>query len=130
MALPARYGGRPVRSRPLPSTCDASGRAIGDEEIEEVVEVLKSGRLNRVYGHKVREFEREFARLLGVKHAAASSSGTAAIHAALAASGVSPGDEVVTSSITDMGTVAPILFQGAITVFADVDEETWNVDPR
>ena len=130
MVLPAKYGGNPVRTRPFPTVNDASGRSIGEEEVREVLEVLRSGRLNRVYGSKVREFERKFAELLGVKHAVASSSGTAAIHAALGAAGVSPGDEVVTAPITDMGTIAPILFQGAVPVFADVEDDTYNVDPR
>ncbi|RLF01507.1 MAG: glutamine--scyllo-inositol aminotransferase [Thermoprotei archaeon] len=127
---PARYGGRPVRTKPLPTVNDSSGRAIGVEEERLVLEVLRSGRLFRFVGDKVAALEREFAELMGVKYAVACSSGTAAIHAALAAVGVSPGDDVVTAPITDMGTVAPILFQGAIPIFADIDENTYTVDPR
>lgn len=130
MEKPAKYGGRPVREKPLPTVDDISGRAIGEEEEKLVLEVLRSGRLFRYVGSKVAELEREFAKLMGVKYAVACSSGTAAVHAALAAVGVSPGDDVVTTPITDMGTVAPILFQGAVPVFADVDEDTCNADPR
>jgi perosamine synthetase len=65
--------------------------------------------------------------MLGVRHAWACSSGTAALHTAVAAIDPEPGDEIVTSPITDMGALAPILYQGAIPVFADVDPETANV---
>ena len=130
MSLPAKYGGTPVRTKPLPSVNDISGRAIGEEEEKLVLEVLRSGKLNRVYGDKVKTLEKEFARLMGVKYAVASTSGTAAIHVALAAVGVSPGDDVVTAPITDMGTIAPIMFQGAVPIFADIDEDTYTVDPR
>ena len=130
MPLPAKYGGKPVRTKPFPTVNDISGRAIGDAEIKEVLEVLKSGKLNRVYGDKVRSFEAKFAEFMGVKHAIASTSGTAAIHIALGAIGVSPGHDVITAPITDMGTIIPILFQGAIPLFADVTEDTFNIDPR
>ena len=130
MSLPAKYGGTPVRTKPLPSVNDISGRAIGEEEEKLVLEVLRSGKLNRVYGDKVKTLEKEFAKLMGVKYAVASTSGTAAIHVALAAVGVSPGDDVVTAPITDMGTIAPIMFQGAVPIFADIDEDTYTVDPR
>jgi len=92
--------------------------------------VLRSGKLNRVYGDKVKTLEKEFAQLIGVKYAIDSTSGTAAIHVALAAAGVSPGDDVVTAPITDMGTIAPIMFQGAVPIFADIDEDTYTVDPK
>jgi dTDP-4-amino-4,6-dideoxygalactose transaminase len=65
--------------------------------------------------------------MLGVKHAYACASGTAAIHCAIAALDPNPGDEIITTSITDMGALAPILYQGAIPVFADVDPLTCNV---
>lgn len=130
MSLPAKYGGTPVRTKPLPSVNNISGRAIGEEEERLVLEVLRSGKLNRVYGDKVKTLEKEFAKLMGVKYAVASTSGTAAIHVALAAVGVSPGDDVVTAPITDMGTIAPIMFQGAVPIFADINEDTYTVDPR
>jgi dTDP-4-amino-4,6-dideoxygalactose transaminase len=71
--------------------------------------------------------EKQFAELLGVRHAYACASGTAAIHTALAAVNPEPGDEIVTSSITDMGALTPILYQCAIPVFADVEPNTYNL---
>ncbi len=126
---PAKYGGSPVRTSPLPSVADISGRWIGNEELSLLIDVLRSGRLNRVYGTFVKKFERMFAEIMGVKYAIASTSGTAAIHIALGACNIGPGDEVITTPITDMGTIIPILFQNAIPVFADVNSETYNLDP-
>src|SRR5438045_2342214 len=65
--------------------------------------------------------------MLGVEHVVACASGSAAVHVALAGLDLEPGDEVVTTSITDMGALSPILYQGAIPVFADVDPDTMNV---
>ena len=76
----------------------------------------------------VSAFERKFAFAYGVPYGVASTSGTAAIHVALGALDLNPGDEVITAPITDMGTIIPILSQGAIPVFADVDH-TLNMDP-
>jgi dTDP-4-amino-4,6-dideoxygalactose transaminase len=112
---------------PLPSERDASGRSFGDEEIALLKEVIESGILFGPNGTKVRRFEEELQGLFGVAHARAVSSGSAAVHTALGALDVAPGDEVVTTPITDMGAIAPILFQGAIPVFADVDPNTLNV---
>ncbi|HVT57144.1 MAG TPA: DegT/DnrJ/EryC1/StrS family aminotransferase [Thermoanaerobaculia bacterium] len=111
----------------LPPDQDASGRTLGHEELERLREVLASGVLTSTRGSAVRAFESRFAELLGARHAHACSSGTAAIHAAVAAIDPEPGDEIVTTPITDMGALAPILYQGAIPVFADVDPRTCNV---
>lgn len=111
----------------LPSDADASGRSFGDEERALVDEVLASGVLNCTRGTKVRQLETEFARWLGTQHCRAISSGTAAIHTAIAALDPEPGDEIVTTPITDMGAITPILYQSAIPVFADVDPITYNV---
>ncbi|MCS6978113.1 MAG: DegT/DnrJ/EryC1/StrS family aminotransferase, partial [Gemmatales bacterium] len=111
----------------LPSDQDASGRSFGTEELELLEEALASGVLTSTKGRFVRLLEQRFAGLLGVPHATACSSGTAAIHAAVAALDPEPGDEIVTSPITDMGAITPILYQGAIPVFADVDPRTCNV---
>ncbi len=111
----------------LPSDQDASGRSLGSEELELLGEVIDSGVLTSTKGKFVRDFEERFAAVLGVKHAIACSSGTAAIHSAVAAIDPEPGDEIVTSPITDMGAITPILYQGAIPVFADVDPRTYNV---
>jgi len=111
----------------LPSDADISGRTFGPEEVEELRRVIASGTLNCTRGRTVIAFENAFAALLGVPHARAVTSGTAAIHTAIAALDLEPGDEVVTTSITDMGAIAPILYQAAIPVFADVDPDTCNV---
>lgn len=111
----------------LPSDQEASGRTLGDEEIALVTEAIRSGTLTSTKGNFVKELEQKFADRLGVKHAYACASGTAAIHVAVAAIDPEPGDEIVTTSITDMGGLTPIIYQGAIPVFADVDPRTWNV---
>lgn len=119
-----------VARRTLPSDQDASGRTLGDEEIAAVTTAILSGTLTSTKGTFVPELERRFAAMLGVKHAFACASGSAAIHCAIAALDLEPGDEVITTPITDMGALAPILFQGAIPVFADVDPQTCNVTPE
>jgi dTDP-4-amino-4,6-dideoxygalactose transaminase len=111
----------------LPSDQDASGRSFGREELEHVAEVLRSGTLTATKGSFSRRFEQAFADWLGVQHAVACASGTAALHTAIAALDPEPGDEVVTTAVTDMGAIAAILYQGAIPVFADVDPATLNV---
>jgi perosamine synthetase len=111
----------------LPSDQDASGRTLGDAEIAAVRDAIESGVLTSTRGKWVAALEQRFAEILGVRHAVATSSGTAAIHAALAAIDPEPGDEVVTTPITDMGGIAPIIYQSAVPVFADVDRQTGNV---
>ena len=111
----------------LPSDQDASGRNLGETELCNLAEVIASGVLNSTRGKFVKKLQCEFAERLGVKHVYASSSGTAAIHAAVAALDPEPGAEIITSPITDMGAIAPILYQSAIPVFADVDPRTWNL---
>jgi dTDP-4-amino-4,6-dideoxygalactose transaminase len=111
----------------LPSDQDASGRTLGQEEIDALVEVIHIGTLTSTKGAFVKKLEHDFAVLLGVKHAFACASGTAAVHIAIAAIDPEPGDEIVTSSITDMGALTPILYQGAVPAFAEVDPRTCNL---
>lgn len=111
----------------LPSDQDATGRTLGAEEIALLTEAIHSGTLTSTKGAFVKSLENRFAELLGVKYAYACSSGSAAVHTAIAAIDPEPGDEIITTSITDMGALAPILYQGAIPRFADVDPNTWNV---
>lgn len=113
--------------RTLPSDQDASGRTLGNEEIAAVTAALRSGTLTSTKGQFVSQLEARFASMMGAKYAYACSSGTAAIHCAIAALDLEPGDEVITTPITDMGALSPILYQGAIPVFADVDPRTCNV---
>jgi dTDP-4-amino-4,6-dideoxygalactose transaminase len=111
----------------LPSDQDASGRTFGAEEIAALTEVLQSGTLITTKGKFGKMLEENFAKRMGVKYAYACNSGSAAVHVAIAAINPNPGDEIVTTSITDMGALTPIVFQGAIPVFADVDPKTLNV---
>jgi dTDP-4-amino-4,6-dideoxygalactose transaminase len=95
-----------------------------------LAESIHSGTLTSTKGNFVKTLERRFADLLGVKHAFACASGTAAIHTAVAALNPEPGDEIITTPITDMGALTPLLYQGAIPVFADVDPRTYNVTAK
>lgn len=113
-----------------PSMVNSSGRTFGAEEVEAVTRVLQSGMLNSVWGTEVRALEREMAERFGTGYAVACSSGTASLHLAVAAVAPEPGDEIITSPITDFGSVAPILAQNAVPVFADVDPMTGNLDPE
>lgn len=104
---------------------------IGEEEINAVVEVLKSGML--AHGKEVEAFEREFADYLGgAKHGGvAVTNGTAALDVALKALEIKPGDEVITTPFTFIASASSILFQGARPVFADIDPpKTYNLDPN
>jgi perosamine synthetase len=111
----------------LPSDQDASGRNLGQAELANLAEVIASGTLTSTKGNFVKRLQQEFSHKLAVKHVYACSSGTAAIHAAVAAIDPEPGDEFVTTPITDMGALTPILYQGAIPVFAEVDPRTCNL---
>jgi perosamine synthetase len=111
----------------LPSDQDATGRTLGAEELALLAEAVASGCLFTVRGPFGKRLAADFAAFVGATHAVPCSSGSAAIHAAVAALDPEPGDEVVTTSITDMGALTPILYQGAIPVFADVDPRTGNV---
>lgn len=108
----------------LPSDRDHTGRDLGDAELALLAEAVRSGHLNSTGGRFVPELERGFAELHGLPHAVACASGSAAVHTALAALGVGPGDEVVTTAITDMGAIAPIVYEGAAPVFADVEPDS------
>ena len=102
---------------------------IGEAEIEEVIDSLRSGWLGT--GPKVARFESDFARHLDTtaEQVAAVNSCTAALHLAMVASGVGPGDEVITTPMTFCATVNAIIHTGATPVLADIDEGTINIDP-
>ena len=113
----------------LPSDQDASGRSLGVEELDRLRSVLEAGVLTATKGTQTPELEARVSAMTGHRSVIACSSGTAAVHAAIAACDPEPGDEIITTSITDMGALAPILFQGAIPVFADVDPGSGMVTP-
>ncbi len=111
----------------LPSDADISGRSFGEEEMENLRRVIASGTLNCTKGTAVRDFEAKFAKSIGMPYCRAATSGTAALHAAVAAIDPEPGDQIITTPITDMGAITPILYQTAIPIFADVDPLTYNL---
>jgi perosamine synthetase len=120
----------PATTLALPSDQDATGRSFDDAELALVAEALASGTLTSTKGQMVARFEAAVAALLGTSHAVACASGSAAVHCAVAVVDPRPGDEIVTTSITDMGALSPIVYQGAVPVFADVDPVSGNVTPE
>ena len=117
-------GGVPVRSELLPY----GHQWIDNEDIAAVVDVLKSDWITQ--GPKVDEFEERVAKYCGAKYAVAVSSGTAALHAACAVAGISKGDEAITTPITFAATANAIVYCGGKPVFADIREDTLNIDPE
>lgn len=117
-----------------PETRDASDRIylspphIGSLEREYVAEAFASNWIAPV-GPQLEAFEQEFCEAIGADHAAAVSSGTAALHLALRVLGVGPGDEVLVSTLTFAGSVNPILYLGARPTFVDSERVSWNMDP-
>jgi dTDP-4-amino-4,6-dideoxygalactose transaminase len=116
-------GGPPVRRGPL-----TTRQPFPEEAVRLATEAIRSGTLFGVGGVLTERFETEFAAYYGARHAVTVSSGTAAIHTALAALNPDPGAEVITAPITDAGSVLPILYQGCVPVFADVAEHL-GMDP-
>jgi len=102
---------------------------LGEEDVAAAAEVLRSGRLTALTGGFVAEFEADFARYQGVRHALATSSGTTAIHLALAAIDVGPGDEVIVPAQTFIATATPVMYQRAEPVIVDIDPDTFNLLP-
>lgn len=101
---------------------------LGEEEKKAVMEVLDSGMIAQ--GPRVKAFEEAFAAMCGVKHAIATTSGTTALHVALLAAGISEGDEVITSPFTFIASANSILYTNARPIFVDIDQVTFNIDPK
>lgn len=99
---------------------------MGEEEKKAVLEVLDSGIITQ--GPRVKEFENNFAEMCGVKHAIATTSGTTALHLALLAYDIGPGDEVITSPFTFIASANSVLFVGAKPIFVDIDPKTFNMN--
>src|SRR5262245_12917683 len=102
--------------------------SIGEEEIAEVADCLRSGWITT--GPRTERFEKEFAAYVGARHAVALSSGTAALHCVYWSLGIGPGDEVICPSLTWPATASMAAVLGARVVFADIDPRTLQVDPR
>lgn len=122
---PAIAGGSPAKTTPY-----GTWKRYGEEELGQLREALEQGTLFYASGAKVRAMEERIAAMHGVPFAVATSSGTASVHAAMIAAGVSPGDEVITTPITDMGSLVPILFQGGVPVFADLAPRSYVITPE
>ncbi len=122
--LPAIVGGKPVRKEFIPY----GKQYIDEQDIQAINEVLVSPYLTT--GPRVKQFESELCKLTGSKYAIAVSNGTAALHAACYSAGISRGDEVITTPITFAASANCILYCGGTPVFADIDSDTWNIDPK
>ncbi|MEB4814537.1 MULTISPECIES: UDP-4-amino-4,6-dideoxy-N-acetyl-beta-L-altrosamine transaminase [Bacillus cereus group] len=118
------HGGKPVRETYLPY----GQQQIDEYDIQAVVDVLKGDFLTT--GPMVQQFEEAIAKYVGAKYAVSFSNGTAALHAACYAAGITEGDEVITTPMTFVASANCILYQGAKPVFADIDNETYNISPK
>ena len=118
-------GGKRVKTTPF-----GSGKRFGKKEKELLMQVIDDDMLFYFLGKKVFEFQDAFAAIHSSKYCVACSSGTAAVHIALGTLQLTPGTEVITSSITDMGSLTGILYQNLIPVFADIDPLTYNMDAK
>lgn len=119
----AIHGGSPIRDQYLPY----GRQQIDEEDIEAVVKVLRSDYLTT--GPVIQQFELEMAHYTGAKYAVAFSNGTAALHAACFAAGISEGDEVITTPMTFAATANSVLYQKGKPVFVDINPDTYNLDP-
>lgn len=122
--LIAIKGGKPTRSEFIPY----GKQYIDKDDIEAVSKVLESPYLTT--GPNVEEFEGKLCKLTGAKYAVAISNGTSALHAACYAAGITVGDEVITTPITFAASANCVLYCGGTPVFADIDPDTWNIDPK
>jgi len=122
MAILAMDGGPKVRTEPWPE----KGKRFGAEELKELKEALDQNTLFYMYGQKTKQLCARMTKMCGARYAVACSSGSAAVHGAIKACGIGPGGEVITSPITDAGTILGIIYEGAIPVFADIDPTTYS----
>jgi len=103
---------------------------LGAEERDAVLGVLDRGVLSGHFAPEVRGLEREWAAYLGSKHCIATNSGTAALHIALTAAGIGPGDHVIVPAFTFVATGLAVLHAGAVPIFVDIEPHTWGLDPK
>lgn len=120
----ALLGGKPIRTRPFPSW-----PIFGKEEEKRLLRVLRSGKWGRLHGEEVATFERRFADMHGCKHAIAVVNGTVSLRIALLAAGIEADDEVIVPPYTFVSTATAVIEANAIPVFADIDLDTFNLDP-
>ncbi|TFF69355.1 MAG: DegT/DnrJ/EryC1/StrS family aminotransferase [Promethearchaeota archaeon] len=103
---------------------------LSNEEKEAVIKVIESQMLTLLHGTYVKKFEEDFAKYIGVKHAIGVNTGTAALHIALAALNIGPGDEVIVPPFTFIATASSVLHNNAIPIFADIDPKSYTLDPK
>lgn len=120
----AIHGGKPVREHYLPY----GKQSIDEDDIRAVVNVLRSDYITT--GPTIEQFESQIATYTDAKYAIAFSSGTAALHGACFAAGITGGDEIITTPMTFAASANCILYQGGIPVFADINSNTYNIDPK
>ena len=120
----AIYGGKPVRDNKI----YYGHQYIDDEDVNSVVEVLRSDFLT--CGPKIHELEQKLSDVTGIRYVSAVSNGTAALHVACMAAGIEPGDEVIVTPLSFAASANCILYCGGVPVFADVKEDTYNIDPQ
>jgi perosamine synthetase len=120
--------GEPFRRLEKSAMINIAKPLIGPEEKQAVLEVLDSGILAQ--GPRVKAFEEAFAAMCGVKYAIATTSGTTALHTALLAHGIGPGDEVITTPFTFIASANSVLYVGGKPVFVDIDPSTFNINPN
>ncbi|WP_371389709.1 UDP-4-amino-4,6-dideoxy-N-acetyl-beta-L-altrosamine transaminase [Bacillus pseudomycoides] len=120
----AIHGGKPVRNHYLPY----GKQSIDEDDIQAVINVLKSDFITT--GPTIKQFENQVAAYVGAKYAVAFSSGTAALHGACFAAGISHDDEVITTSMTFAASSNCVLYQGGVPVFTDIKSDTYNIDPN
>jgi perosamine synthetase len=101
---------------------------IGEEEIDAVVSALKRGEISGTFGASILQFEEEFARYCGCEYGIAVNSGTSALHLAVAAAGINPGEEILVSASTNIATALAAVHNNAIPIPVDSENETWNLD--
>ena len=118
-------GGTPVRTERF-----GSKHFFGEEDLRQVSEVINTAMERWNSGEKVEALEDKFAQKHNIKYAMATDSGSGALHSAVAALDLEPGDEIITTPVTDIGTVQGVLLQNLIPVFADWDADTLNTDPK
>lgn len=121
--VPAAAGGRPTRLVPMPIP-----RPFGPGERRQLRSLMRTQNTSFSDGDVIRRFERQLANHWGCEHAIAVSSGTGALHAALIAAGIGPGDEVIVPVLTYVSTALAVLYQGATPRFVDAHPESWNLD--
>ncbi len=118
----ALFGGRPVLSDQI----DFAGHDFGEDDIEAISKVIKSGEIGN--GPEVKAFENEYANRYGIKYGISVNSGTSALHTCVAAMNPDPGDEIITTAWTSGGSIIGLLFQNCVPVFADIDD-SYCLDP-